>query len=115
MLYQKILNDAIAEYLGNPTRDPHGHPIPGPNGELYNETDLPLSDSPINMALTVMQVPDNDSNILSWLENNGIHPGIKIKIISRDDFDGGLNVKIGDSKIRISSSIASLVKISFEE
>ena len=111
----KNLECAIAEYLGNPTRDPHGHPIPVPNGELYNETDLPLSDSPINMALTVMQVPDNDSNILSWLENNGIHPGIKIKIISRDDFDGGLNVKIGDSKIRISSSIASLVKISFEE
>ena len=111
----KYLECAIAEYLGNPTRDPHGHPIPGPNGELYNETDLPLSYSPINMTLTVMQVPDNDSNILSWLENNNIHPGIKIKIISRDDFDGGLNVKIGDSKIRISSSIVSLVKISFEE
>ena len=111
----KELEAAIAEYLGNPTRDPHGHPIPGPNGELYDETDLPLSDSPINMTLTVMQVPDNDSNILSWLENNGIHPGIKLKIISRDDFDGGLNVRIGNSKIRISSSIASLVKISFEE
>tara|TARA_B100000965_G_scaffold9555_1_gene7378 strand:+ start:1272 stop:1922 length:651 start_codon:yes stop_codon:yes gene_type:complete len=111
----KELEASIAEYLGNPTRDPHGHPIPSPNGELYDETDLPLSDSPINMTLTVMQVPDNDSNILSWLENNGIHPGIKLKIISRDDFDGGLNVIIGNSKIRISSSIASLVKISFEE
>jgi len=111
----KELEASIAEYLGNPTRDPHGHPIPSPDGELYDETDLPLSDSPINMTLTVMQVPDNDSNILSWLENNGIHPGIKLKIISRDDFDGGLNVIIGNSKIRISSSIASLVKISFEE
>ena len=111
----KELEAAIAEYLGNPTRDPHGHPIPGPNGELYEETDLPLSDSPINMTLTVMQVPDNDSNILSWLENNNIYPGTKLKIISRDDFDGGINVRIGLSKIRISSSIASLVKISFEE
>ena len=111
----KELEAAIAEYLGNPTRDPHGHPIPGPNGELYEETDLPLSDSPINMTLTVMQVPDNDSNILSWLENNNIYPGTKLKIISRDDFDGGINVRIGFSKIRISSSIASLVKISFEE
>ena len=111
----KELEAAIAEYLGNPTRDPHGHPIPGPNGELYEETDLPLSDSPINMTLTVMQVPDNDSKILSWLENNNIYPGTKLKIISRDDFDGGINVRIGLSKIRISSSIASLVKISFEE
>ena len=67
------------------------------------------------MSLTVMQVPDNDSDILSWLENNGIQPGVLLKILSRDDFDGGLNVLIGNSRIRISSSIASLVKISFEE
>ena len=111
----KSLENAIADYLGNPTRDPHGHPIPGPNGELYYETDLPLSDSPINMSLTVMQVPDNDSDILSWLEKNGIQQGVLLKILSRDDFDGGLNVLIGNSRIRISSSIASLVKISFEE
>jgi|TARA_B110000438_G_scaffold24510_3_gene22774 DtxR family Mn-dependent transcriptional regulator len=111
----KNLENAIADYLGNPKRDPHGHPIPGPNGELYNETDLPLSDSPLNMSLTVMQVPDDDSNVLSWLEKNGIYPGIQLKIISRDDFDGGINVSINNRKIRISSSIASLVKISFED
>lgn len=111
----KNLENAIADYLGNPKRDPHGHPIPGPNGELYNETDLPLSDSPLNMSLTVMQVPDDDSNVLSWLEKNDIHPGIQLKILSRDDFDGGINVSINNRKIRISSSIASLVKISFED
>jgi len=111
----KTLEDSIAEYLGNPKRDPHGHPIPGPNGELYNETDLPLSDSPLNISLTVMQVPDDDSNILSWLEKNGIHPGVQLEIISRDGFDGGINVNLGNRKIRISSSIASLVQISFED
>jgi DtxR family Mn-dependent transcriptional regulator len=109
------LESAIAEYLGNPTRDPHGHPIPGPNGELYQETDLPLSDSPLNLSLVVMQVPDTNSEILSWLEKNGIHPGVILEIVSRDDFDGGLNVKIDNKTVRISSSIASLVMISFED
>ena len=28
------LETAIADYLGNPERDPHGHPIPGPKGEF---------------------------------------------------------------------------------
>jgi DtxR family Mn-dependent transcriptional regulator len=111
----KNLEDAISEYLGNPKRDPHWHPIPGPNGELYNETDLPLSDSPLNTCLTVMQVPDDDSDILLWLENNGIHPGVPLEILSRDDFDGGIYVNVGNRKIRISSSIASLVQISFED
>jgi DtxR family Mn-dependent transcriptional regulator len=111
----KELEEAIDNYLGNPDRDPHGHPIPGPNGELPGENDIPLSDCPLNKALTVMQIPDYDSDILLWLENNGIHPGVPLEILSRDNFDGGIYVNVDNRKIRISSSIASLVKISFED
>jgi DtxR family Mn-dependent transcriptional regulator len=111
----KELESAIADYLGNPERDPHGHPIPGPNGELFGETDLPLSDSPMNEILTVMQIPDYDSSVSSWLENNGIFPGVKLEIKSRDDFDGGINCEVIIMIVRITSSIASLVKISKED
>ena len=62
-----------------------------------------------------MQIPDYDSDILLWLENNGIHPGVPLEILSRDYFDGGIYVNVDNRKIRISSSIASLVKISFED
>ena len=111
----KELEEAIANYLGNPDRDPHGHPIPGPNGELPGGNDIPLSDCPLNKTLTVMQIPDYDTDILLWLENNGIHPGVPLEILSRDNFDGGIYVNVDNRKIRISSSIASLVKISFED
>lgn len=111
----KELEEAIANYLGNPDRDPHGHPIPGPNGELPGGNEIPLSDSPLNKSLTVMQIPDYDSFISSWLETNGVFPGVKLIIESRDDFDGGINCIIGNNKVRVSSSIASLVKISQED
>ena len=111
----KDLENAIAEYLGNPTRDPHGHPIPGPNGELYEGNDLPLSDSPINIILEIQQVPDSDTNILSWLENNNVIPNTELKIISRDEFDSSLNIMVNKSLIRIPASIASHVKISIKE
>ena len=111
----KELEDAIANYLGNPVRDPHGHPIPGPNGELPSGSDIPLSDCPLNKSLTVIQIPDYDSLVSSWLETNGIFPGVKLIIESRDDFDGGINCKIDNNEVRISSSIASLVKVSQED
>jgi Fe2+ transport system protein FeoA len=62
-----------------------------------------------------MQIPDYDSLVSSWLETNGIFPGVKLIIESRDDFDGGINCKIDNNEVRISSSIASLVKVSQED
>ena len=43
------LEKSLAEYLGNPTRDPHGHPIPGPNGELPSDNDLTLTKAPFEL------------------------------------------------------------------
>ncbi|MDC0526644.1 metal-dependent transcriptional regulator [Euryarchaeota archaeon] len=108
------LETAIANYLGNPERDPHGHPIPGPNGELLIDEDILLSDCSLNQSLVVTQVPDRDPNLLTWLEGNGIFPGTKLKIISRDDFGGGINVSLDDSSVQIAISVASEVYVILE-
>ena len=108
------LETVIANYLGNPERDPHGHPIPGPNGELPIDDDLLLSDCSLNQYLVVTQVPDRDPELLTWLEKNGIFPGIKLKIVSRDDFGGGINVSLEDSSIQISTSVANEVYVKLE-
>ena len=108
------LETAIANYLGNPERDPHGHPIPGPNGELPIDEDLLLSNCSLNQSLVVTQVPDRDPILLTWLENKGIFPGIKLKIISRDDFGGGINVSLANSSVRIAISVADEVYVMLE-
>jgi|TARA_B110000240_G_C13457581_1_gene435218 DtxR family Mn-dependent transcriptional regulator len=108
------LETAIASYLGNPERDPHGHPIPGPNGELPIDEDILLSDCSLNQSLVVTQVPDRDPVLLTWLESKGIFPGIKLKIISRDDFGGGINVSLANSSVQIAISVADEVYVMLE-
>jgi DtxR family Mn-dependent transcriptional regulator len=110
----KDLENSIAEYLDNPVRDPHGHPIPGPNGEIFTNEDIVLFDCPINSISKIRQVPDEDSEILLWLKNNGINLGEKIYIKSKNNFDDSLVVEINNSIIEISSKISKLVYVSIE-
>ncbi len=110
----KELEHEIAKYLGNPIRDPHGHPIPGPNGEIYTNDDLLLSKSPINESLMIRQVPDSNSEILAWLEFNGMVPGAQIIIVSKNQFDGGMAANINNKIIHISTTVSNLVYVSIE-
>ena len=108
------LEEAIATYLENPKRDPHGHPIPGPNGEFPTDSDILLGDSPLNQTITITQVPDHNPEILAWLENNEIFPGTQLEMVSKDPFDGGIMVNLNDKTLQISPSVANVVHVSLE-
>jgi len=107
------LENAIANYLGNPSRDPHGHPIPGVNGEIISDRDILLTKAPFNTDLVITQVPDRDSEMLGWLRNKEILPGKKIQLISKDKFGDSVIIKLSNVKERLSFSVASQVQVSF--
>ena len=109
------LEKAIADYLGNPQRDPHGHPIPGPNGELPVDTELLLSECPLNQYVTITQVPDRNSELLTWLEQNELFLGTQVKLGSKNSFDGGLTIDLGGKIMQIAESVAKLVYVSSED
>lgn len=111
----KELEDSISIFLNNPTRDPHGHPIPGPNGEIEIGDDLLLVNCPLGKAAIVTQIPDDSSEILSWLEDKKIYPGSKIKLISNESFEGGLTIDCEGEIFQISSIIANSIYVSFME
>ena len=106
------LERAIDDYLGNPQRDPHGHPIPGPQGELPPEGDSPLGEWPLDRPATVSQVPDRDGKMLGWLESQGLVPGRELQLVARDPFDGGVTVKLDGRLLQVAASVAEEVRVS---
>ena len=106
------LERAIDDYLGNPQRDPHGHPIPGPQGELPPEGDSPLGEWPLDRPATVSQVPDRDGEMLGWLESQGLVPGRELRLVARDPFDGGVTVKRDGRLLQVAASVAEEVRVS---
>jgi len=109
-----VLEKSIAEYLGNPTRDPHGHPIPGPNGELPSDNDLTLIKAPYGANLKITQVPDRNSEMLTWLKKEDILPGKEISIKSKDKFGDSVIISLDGSEKRISLSVARQIFVSQE-
>src|SRR4026209_2552402 len=54
------LIERIDEMLGRPTRDPHGDPIPGPDGSVAQTQFDNLLTCPVNTGLKVTRIADQD-------------------------------------------------------
>ena len=88
------LEGLIAAKLGDPSRDPHGDPIPGPDlSAPGEETDLPLGEVEPGRKVTFARVSDSDPAMLRYLAERGILPGATLAVKGRQPFGGPLVVK----------------------
>src|SRR5205823_12930151 len=65
----------IDEMLGRPTHDPHGDPIPNPEGTIAPRELNNLLTCPIGQPLKVTRIADQDPAFLRFIENNDLKPG----------------------------------------
>lgn len=84
----------LSEYLGNPTTDPHGDPIPDAQGKISKIKQLVSLDKATTKRLEVAGVSDQSSSLLEFLHAKGIHLGTQIDIIERYEFDNSVEIKI---------------------
>jgi len=70
--------------LGRPTHDPHGDPIPNPDGAITTKHLDNLLTCPIGTALRVTRIADQDPAFLRFIESNDLKPGQPIEVESRD-------------------------------
>ena len=84
----------MAAVLGNPARDPHGHPIPTQELTIPALTDMPLSDLRPGQEAVVQRVHDSDSELLRYLDSLGLRPRATICVIDYVPFDQTLRVQI---------------------
>ena len=93
-----LLIEKLDEYLGFPTADPHGHPIPDKNGKIHVVRQIPLSEAPLNVQRAVRSVKDGSPSFLQYLNKIGIYIGAGIMILEKVEFDGSLEIMIDDRK-----------------
>ncbi len=82
------LEARIAAWLGNPTHDPHGDPIPSLDGHLPREATQPLHMLDIGEGGTISQVLVQDPDRLRYLASLGMVPGASVRISARAPFEG---------------------------
>jgi DtxR family Mn-dependent transcriptional regulator len=87
------LIERIDEMLGRPAVDPHGDPIPGPEGELARHTYPDLMSAPVGCGLVVTRVTAQDSEFLRFIEQRHLKPGQRVQIETRDTASDSVTVR----------------------
>ncbi|MBI3923401.1 MAG: metal-dependent transcriptional regulator [Armatimonadetes bacterium] len=104
--------DRIADALGQPTRDPHGAPIPGKDGTIDEGDDEKLSNVEVGQSVVVRRVSDRDPDILRYLESLGLLPDRRVILKERGVFHGPLVITVAEKDHAISENVASNVWVS---
>lgn len=105
------LEAKIAEYLGNPTHDPHGDPIPALDGTMPAHSVISLAESPAKKEYLITRVATQNSEKLRYLADLGLVPGERIKILAKSPFDGPIMVEVGKQTHALDSRLARMIII----
>lgn len=103
---EKLVNK-LDDFLGNPTEDPHGDPIPDANGKIIKVEKLLLSELKENQTGICIGVKDSSTQFLKYLDKNQITLGSKMQVVAKEEFDLSLKIKIEDKTVTVSNIIAN--------
>ncbi|WP_310593965.1 metal-dependent transcriptional regulator [Flavobacterium sp.] len=101
------LIDKLDDFLGHPTEDPHGDPIPDGNGKMIKVDKLLLSEAKENQEVICVGVKDTSAEFLQYLDRQGIALGSKIKIVAIEPFDLSVIIKIDEKQVIVSDKTAT--------
>jgi len=102
-----LLIEKLDQFLGHPSHDPHGHPIPDKDGRIMTAENCPLSHIEKGKECRVCSVTDSSSSFLHYLDKVGIHIGSVLLVREKEAFDGSLEVTVDGTKTTSLSKEAS--------
>lgn len=104
------LMNRIDEYLGFPTTDPHGNPIPNGDGTLsFNANEQSLNKVSSGEEYVVTRFESLDAAYLQYLTLHGFAIGVTLKIIDRFDFDQSVVVDMSGTTLQLSCQICQQI------
>jgi len=109
------LEEIIAAKLGDPTRDPHGDPIPSRRLEVDERQTYSLESLQPGDTGTFVRVSDSDPAMLRYLADRGIAPGSTLEVVERQPFGGPLFVRFSQQTHPIGGELARAMRIQTEE
>jgi DtxR family Mn-dependent transcriptional regulator len=101
------LTNKLDEFLGFPTEDPHGDPIPDRDGRIASIDKKLLSEVATNKKVVCVGVKDSSPPFLQYLDKQRIALGSSIEVIAKEDFDHSLSLRVDGKEVAVSNKIAS--------
>ncbi|MEO7083549.1 MAG: metal-dependent transcriptional regulator [Gemmatimonadaceae bacterium] len=115
-LLEHAISDRVLEkldlLLGSPRFDPHGDPIPTPDGTFEEPEWVSLATCPTGVRQQVMRILNQQIDFLQFVERQGLRPGAIVKVRSRDaDADTSTILVHGRKAASLSLAVASQILV----
>lgn len=101
------LIDRLDEFLGFPAFDPHGDVIPKANGDFELQQQVSLSDVNVGTTCDISGVKDSSPAFLKYVSQLGLKISDRITVVSRQDFDGSMEIRVSEKSVAISEKFAN--------
>lgn len=105
------VTEALAEFLGNPTICPHGHPIPDVDGKVVDQPATPLNQIDFEQEVEVIRIEQPELTLCEHLEEKGILPGTNLTIIDEAPYNGPYTLLLNGQEVTLGREISSRVMV----
>lgn len=106
------LEQRMAEVLGHPKFDPHGQPIPSKDGVIVQRDTYPMIGLTVGQTAVVARVLDDEnSDMLRYLGNLGLRPGVMFTVTAVAPFDGPLTIQIDGVEKVVGYTVAAAIHV----
>lgn len=103
--------ERLDSFLGRPESDPHGAPIPDPSGIAQKDGRIPLCELAIGSAALIVEVDDENAELLAYLGDLGLVPGVNITFVELSPFDGPVHLKVHGKMVSIGRLVAAAIQV----
>lgn len=90
--------ERIAEHLGHPERDPHGDPIPRPDGSVLELDAVTVTNLGTGRQALVERIADDDGALLQFFAEHDIGIGTVLEAKPGAPYSGGIELVIEGRK-----------------
>ena len=105
------VTDSLADFLGNPTICPHGHPIPDANGMVEIPPAFPLNEISCEVEVEIIRIDQPELILCEYLEERGMLPGTNVKIVDEAPFNGPFTVEMNGKEIALGREISGRILV----
>ena len=106
------LIDRIEKFLGYPTTDPHGDPIPRADGTIATLHNRSLAESSAGEAFELVRVIDQSPEFLRYLSDAGLSLGVKGKVSAIRREAGVVTIEVAGIDTTIAQEVAEKLLVS---
>lgn len=109
-LDEKVLARML-EMAGNPTRSPHGAPIPAADGSYTPLDDVLLTDAPIDADYEITQVLTREPDRLEYMAALELMPGQQFHLLHAAPFNGPMQLQLNREYRIIGYNLAEMIRV----